>query len=131
MTSPKRLQHIRLELARSKAYPNGSPRCGYEFAAPLDGANHIDVGAWKELREKCSVNRFWENEVDTVGRLVHRSGGDGGATWIFDYDKRRRDDDQAGYRFGSHAFVTGEYVTLRDQDSEHTFKIVSVEGARA
>jgi hypothetical protein len=48
---------------------------------------------------------------------------------VFDYDKTRVDDDEAGYRFGAHAMVPGEYVTLRDRDSEHTFRIVSVERA--
>jgi len=48
---------------------------------------------------------------------------------VFDYDKRRTDDDEAGYRFGAHRIAPGEYLTLRDEDSEHTFKVVSVENA--
>ena len=63
------------------------------------------------------------------GRLAHKPGGSGGATWVFDYDERRLDDDEAGYRFGAHSFVPGEYVTVRDQDNSHTFRVVAVENA--
>ena len=35
-----------------------------------------------------------------------------------------------GYRFGSHAFAPGEYVSISEEDGElHTFKVVSVEAA--
>ncbi len=38
--------------------------------------------------------------------------------------------DEAGYRFGAHAFMPGEYVSIRDEDGEmHTFQVVSVEPA--
>ena len=37
---------------------------------------------------------------------------------------------KAGYRFGAHAFVPGEYVSIRDEDGEsHTFHVVSVQPA--
>ena len=46
---------------------------------------------------------------------------------VFDYDDSRLDDDEAGYRFGAHTFVPGEYVTVSDQGSSHTFRVVAVE----
>ena len=50
------------------------------------------------------------------------------ADWIFDYDETAEDDDEAGYRFGTHAFRPGEYVSIRDEDGEmHTFMVVSVQ----
>jgi len=61
--------------------------------------------------------------------LVHKPGGAEHARWVFDYDKSRTDDDEAGYRFGAHRFAPGEYLTLRDEEQEHTFRIVSVENA--
>jgi hypothetical protein len=76
------------------------------------------------------VRRFWEGEDDEVGRLVHKSGGAEHARWIFDYDETAEDDDEAGYRFGDHAFRNGEYVSIRDENGEmHTFQVVSVEPA--
>lgn len=129
MTLPQVFKLIRLNLARSKEFPAGSPRHGYEFVAPLDDDGHIDVDLWKEHRDECWVRRFWQGEPDQLGHLVHKPGGSQGARWIFDYDESRDDDDEAGYRFGTHVFAPGEYLTLRDSESErdYTFMIVAVE----
>ena len=77
------------------------------------------------------MRRFWHGEDDRVGQLVHKPGGQEHARWVFDYDASRTDDDEAGYRFGAHAFIPGEYVTLQDEDQEeaHTFRVVSIEPA--
>lgn len=129
MALPHTFKRIRLHLARSKEFPQGSARRGYEFVAPLDAKGHIDPKLWQEQREHCGVRRFWEGEDDQIGRLVHKPGGSEHARWIFDYDRNRVDDDEAGYRFGAHIFAPGEYVTIRDQDEAHTFRVISVEPA--
>jgi hypothetical protein len=124
---PHVLKRIRLNLARSKAFPAGSAHHGYEFVAPLDASGHIDIDLWRKHRDHCGVRRFWGDEEEH-GRLVHRSGGSEHTRWVFDYDDATEDDDEAGYRFGSHAFRPGEYVSIRDEDGEmHTFQVVSVE----
>ncbi len=124
------LQRIRLHLARSPEFPAGSARHGYEFLAPLDAAGHIDLAAWKRLRERCTVTRFWGNDAPEHGHLVHRAGGTQGATWVFDYEPGASEDDEAGYRFGDHAFVPGEYVSVREEDGDmHTFVVFSVVAA--
>lgn len=129
-TLPHELKRIRLNLARSKAHPQGSSRHGYEFVAPLDASGHIDPVLWQKHREHCRVRRFWAGESDEIGRLVHKPGGTEHARWIFDYDLAAEDDDEAGYRFGAHAFRPGEYVSIRDEDGEmHTFQVASVESA--
>jgi hypothetical protein len=129
-TLPHVLKRIRLNLARSKEFPSGSSRHGYEFVAPLDAKGHIDAELWRKHRDHCRVRRFWEGEPDEVGRLVHRPGGAGHARWVFDYENVAEEDDEAGYRFGAHAFMPGEYVSIRDEDGEmHTFQVVSVEPA--
>jgi len=129
-TLPHVLKRIRLNLARSKEFPSGSSRHGYEFVAPLDASGHIDVELWRKHRDHCRVRRFWEGEPDEVGHLVHRPGGAGHARWVFDYEDVAEEDDEAGYRFGAHAFMPGEYVSIRDEDGEmHTFQVVSVEPA--
>lgn len=129
MKLPRAFKRVRLHLARSKDFPSGSARHGYEFVAPLDSEGHIDVELWKAHRDHCQVRRFWQGEDDRIGYLVLKPGGSAHARWIFDYDKKRVDDDEAGYRFGTHLFKVGEYLTLRDEESDHTFKIVSVEDA--
>ena len=75
MTLPRAFKRIRLELARSKEFPTGSARHGYEFVAPLDDNGHIDPKLWQEHRDHCRVRRFWNDEPDEIGRLVHKPGG--------------------------------------------------------
>jgi hypothetical protein len=126
---PHELKRIRLNLARSKEFPDGSAARGYEFVAPLDASGHIDVELWRTYREHCRARRFWDGEEE-VGRLIHRSGGREHARWVFDYAEASEEDDEAGYRFGAHLFRIGEYVSIRDEDGEmHTFKVVAVEPA--
>jgi len=126
---PHVFKRIRLDLARSKEFPTGSTRHGYEFVAPLDARGHIDPELWAKHRDHCRVRRFWGGEEE-IGRLVHKPGGPEHARWIFDYDETAEEDDEAGYRFGAHAFRPGEYVSIRDEEGEmHTFKVVSVEPA--
>ncbi|WP_289032391.1 hypothetical protein [uncultured Roseibium sp.] len=117
------LKKIRLNLARTKDHPNGSAQHGYEFTAPLDDGGHIDAGLWKKERDHCRVRRFWGGEEEEIGHLVHRPGG----SWAFHYDIEGEDDDEAGYRFGSHAFQPGEYVSIKDEDGDlFTFQVVTV-----
>jgi hypothetical protein len=130
MSLPHAFKRIRLELARSKDFPTGSARHGYEFVAPLDTKGHIDVPLWQRHKDQCRVRRFWTGEDDQIGRLIHKPGGAEHARWVFDYNPDRDDDDEAGYRFGAHAFAPGEYVSIRDDDDEmHTFQVASVQPA--
>jgi hypothetical protein len=125
-TLPHNFKRIRLNLARSKEFPQGSAKHGYEFVAPLDAEGHIDVEAWRKDSDHCRVVRFWEGEDDQVGRLEHKPGGPRGR-WIFDYDPQDADDDESGFHFESHAFRQGEYVSIRDEGGEmHTFQVMSV-----
>ncbi len=127
VASDSALKKIRLNLARTKQYPAGSIRHGYEFIAPLDQSGRIDVDAWKAHRPACTVRRFWGDEPVEKGFLVHRPGGVSGATWGFEYDGSTHEDDEAGYRFGEHMFRPGEYVSIRESDGEmHTFQVVAV-----
>ena len=129
-TLPHTFKRIRLNLARSKEFPQGSTRHGYEFVAPLDDKDHIDVALWKQHRDHCRVRRFWVGEDDEVGQLVHKPGGPEHGRWMFDYNPKRADDDESGYRFSAHAFRPGEYVSIRDEDGEmHTYQVASVEPA--
>jgi len=127
---PHVFKRIRLNLARSKEFPVGSSRHGYEFVAPLDDKGHIDPEQWRQHREYCRVRRFWGGEPDEIGRLIYKPGGPEHSRWVFDYDETAEEDDEAGYRFASHAFVPGEYVSIRDEDGEmHTFQVATVQPA--
>lgn len=126
------LHRITLHLARSKQFPEGSSRYGYEIAAPLDKQGHLDQEQWSDKRAYCRVRRFWAGEGERQGVLVHRSGGAGGATWMIDYNQGRSGDEEAGYRLHQHRFIEGEYVTIEDEDGKpHTFQVASVERAES
>ena len=122
------LQTIRLELARDPEHPEGSSRHGYEFVAPLQDDGHIDAEAWRKERKNCRVWRFWFGEPDEFGHLVHTRA----RTWAFHYDiKGEPDDDEPGYRFDSHVFAEGEYVSIREHDGRlRTFRVTGVRPAR-
>lgn len=120
---PHGFRRIRLELAREKGFPDGSREFGYVFTAPLDADGKIEPTLWAKHRDLCRVVKFRPDEADENGHLVRRPGG----SWAFRYDITGTDDDEAGYRFGDERFVTGEYVSIHEDDEMHTFRIVSVE----
>jgi len=126
--SASALKKITLNAARSKAFPDGSIRHGYDFVAPLTADGHIDLNAWKSHRGECFAHRFWGDEPRQSGLLVHRAGGHGGATWGFELGTGAKlDEEEEGFRFGDHAFRAGEYVSIREEDGELlTFKVISV-----
>ena len=125
-----RMRRIKLELARTKGHPEGSHGDGYDFVAPLDESGHISLEGWKKERALCFVHRLEGGVVVERGLLTHRAGGAGGSTWVFDYDPNATVDEEAGYRFGAHAFVPGEYVSIRDEDGElHTYQVASIGAA--
>ena len=119
------LKRIRLTLARDPEAPAGNDHCGYQFVAPIGEDGHIDVEAWREHRAECSVRRFWQGEADEHGHLIHTRG----RTWAFHYDiDGDGEDDEPGYKFDSHVFKPGEYVSIREHDGRlRTFKVAAVE----
>jgi hypothetical protein len=119
------LHKIRLELARTPEFPEGSADCGYEFIAPLDRAGHLDSRAWSRDKEKCTVRRFWLRENDEHGRLRHHPGG----VWAFSY--RGEESEEPIFRLDKHVFQTGAYVSVTEHDGiARPFKVVDVEATR-
>ena len=121
------LRKVTLHAARSKEFPEGSIRHGYDFIAPLTEDGHIDLEAWKAHRGECFAHRFWAGEPTMQGLLVHRAGGRGGSTWAFEWKSLEAADEDEGFRFGDHAFKVGEYVSIGEAEGELlTFRVVSV-----
>jgi len=118
------LKRIRLTLARDPEAPLGNANCGYEFVALLQEDGHIDAEAWRKHKAQCSVRRFWKGEDDEHGHLIHTRG----RTWAFHYDiDGDVDEDEPGYKFDSHVFKPGEYVSIREHDGRlRTFKVDAV-----
>lgn len=113
---------IRLELARTKTFPEGSRNHGYEFFVPLDEEGYLDVEEWKRHRAKCTVHRFWEGEDEEDGFLVRTRG----RVWAFSY-RPGEEDDEPIFRFEAHRFKEGEYVSITEHTGETLpFKVISV-----
>lgn len=120
-----KLKKIRLDLARDKQFPTGSARHGYEIIAPLTAEGHFDLEVWRKTKEKCRIHRFWVGEEDEYGHLMHSRGG-----WAFHYDLGAGEthDDDVGYRFGSHVFKPGEYVSIQEWDGEmRTYRVTTIQ----
>ena len=116
------LKTIRLELARTREFPDGNSRCGYEFVAPLDADGHIDAEGYKSVKAQCRVRRFWVGEKTEEGSLLHL----GRDRWVFSYEPGS-DDDEPAFKFDRHVFKPGEYVSVTEHDGvTRPFKVVSV-----
>ena len=119
------LKHIRLELARTPDFPEGSARHGYEFVAPLDDKGHLHTLDWPAQKGACTVRRFWQGMDDEHGALIHRRDG----SWAFSYAPGE-DDDEPIFKFDRHRFTIGEYVTITEHDGvARPFRVARVEPA--
>ena len=116
------LKHVRLELARTPDFPEGSARHGYEFMAPLDDTGHLHSLDWPTQKGACTVRRFWRGMDDEHGALIHRRDG----SWAFSYAPGE-DDDEPIFKFDKHRFTVGEYVTITEHDGvARPFRVTSV-----
>ena len=123
------LKKVTLHAARSKEFPDGSIRHGYEFAAPLTpepGGSTWRPGRLVAANVSCiasgATNRrsavFWCIAPAGAAARAGRSNTD---------RSPRRDEEEAGYRFGDHVFRVGEYVSIREEGGELVpFKVVEV-----
>jgi hypothetical protein len=116
------LMRVRLELARSPDFPEGSAAHGYEFIAPLNKDGRIDATAWKQLKDQCRVTRFWGDEPEETGSLRHVGHG-----WRFDYDKADDADDEPFFKLDKHPLSPGEYVSIKEHDGvQRPFRVLMV-----
>jgi len=116
------LMRVRLTLARSPDFPEGSSAHGYEFVAPLNKDGRIDASAWKKLKDKCRVTRFWGDSPEETGELRHVGQG-----WRFDYNKSDDTDDEPFFKLDKHALTPGEYVSITEHDGvQRPFRVLMV-----
>jgi hypothetical protein len=118
------LMTIRLELGRTREFPQGDARHGYEFVAPLDPDGHLDPVTWKRQKDCCLVQSFRPGSELRRGKLRHVGQG-----WRFDYVAGIEDDEPL-FKLERHVIAPGLYLTVKEEDGEERpFKIVSVRPA--
>lgn len=66
---------VRLELASSWQFPRGSAGRSYLIRLPLTDEGAIDTPALESQPARATVRRYWPNEADMVGYLVHTPMG--------------------------------------------------------
>jgi hypothetical protein len=118
------LYRIELELAREPGHPEGDPDHTYRLHLPLTDDWHIDQSCYHDMPDWSRVVRKRPGEDAVGGRILRGPGG----RWLFDYSDASTLDDEVGFRLSGERFVTGEYVSIREDDGKmHVFRIVSVQ----
>lgn len=113
---------IRLELARTDGFPNGSPARAYLLRLPLDANGLIDVAEFQARPALATVRRYWVNEPDRSGYLIHKK-----SKWVFSYALGDADDESL-FHLESHSLNLGEYVTITETDGQVLpFRVVRCE----
>lgn len=115
------LMTIRLELGRTRGFPQGDPSHGYEFVAPLNSQGHLDAEEWRLEKGRCAVRSFRPGQSDRRGMLCHVGQG-----WRFDYLPGRSDDDEPFFKLDRHVIAAGLYVTVKEDGVERPFRIAAV-----
>ncbi|MEQ6331912.1 hypothetical protein [Sphingobium sp. MK2] len=101
---------IRLELASSPAFPNGSVARSYVLRLPLGEDGVIDESAYRAHPELATVRRFWPNEPDRHGSLLRTAEG-----WALAYAPGKEDDERL-FRLDAQAIRAGNMITLIEPD---------------
>lgn len=113
---------VKLELARTNQFPNGSPSRSYLIRLPLDDTGLIDETARAKEPARATVRRFWPNEPDQSGYVLKSNSG-----WVFSYAVGKADDENI-FQLEDHPIRVGEYLTLTEPDgTRYPFHVVRAE----
>jgi hypothetical protein len=111
---------VRLGLARTAEFPEGSAAHAYVLRLPIDDDGFIERAAMKHPSESPMVHRMWPNELDQVGMVISQRAG-----WAFSYEVGDADDEGI-FHLEHHPIRIGEYLTITEADGKRLpFKVVS------
>lgn len=111
---------IRLELARTDGFPNGSVGRAYLLRLPLDECGRVDLDIYQNHPERATVRRYWPNEPDRNGYLIYRQGG-----WVFSYAVNDPGD-VTPLNLESHPFRLDENLVITEHDGTRLpFRVAS------
>jgi hypothetical protein len=66
---------VRLELASNWEFPRGSASRSYLIRLPLNEDGAIDRDTLESQPARATVRRYWPNQADMLGYLVHTQPG--------------------------------------------------------
>lgn len=113
--------NIRLELARTADFPEGSASRCYLLRLPIGTDGLIDEPSMKDTPERATVRRFWPNQPDLSGYVIRTPMG-----WAFSY-RPGEDDDESVFHLEHHPIRLGEYITLTEPNGERLpFRVASL-----
>jgi len=112
---------VRLELARTREFPEGSASRAYLLRLPLRDDGFIDEREIKSFPARATVHRFWPNQPELAGYVVRTPKG-----WALSYEIGE-EDDEAFFHLETHPIRIGEYVTLTEPDGQKLpFRVTSL-----
>ena len=113
---------IRLDLARTADFPQGSAGISYLLDLPLNEDGRIDVNRVRKEPERARVLRSLPNAPDLTGYVLRAPSG-----WVFSYAPGERDDENV-FHLETHAIRPGEYLTLTESDGRQLpLRVASVQ----
>jgi len=113
---------IRLELAGTRDFPNGSASRCYILRIPLDEDGYIVPSEIKAAPRHAVVRRFWPNEAEMAGYVIPTQRG-----WGFTY---RRGDEGEGpvFQLETHPMTLGARISVMEPDGRVLpFRVASVQ----
>jgi hypothetical protein len=111
---------IRLELARTPHYPQGSPAHAYVMRLPVDDNGVLEKHILRDPDQRPVVRRFWPGEADREGVVIPKGRG-----WVFSYSPGESDDETL-FHLENHPIAVGQYLTITEADGEKLpFRVTS------
>lgn len=111
---------IRLELARTPEYPEGSSAHAYVLRLPIDDNGMLEKHILLDPEQEPVVRRFWPGEADREGVVIPKGRG-----WVFSYAPGETDD-EALFHLENHPIAVGQYLTITEANGEKLpFKVTS------
>lgn len=99
---------VRIALARTPQFPQGSTSHAYELIVPLDEDNRIDQAAFKAFPARASVQHVEPGRPVKRGAILLRNG-----RYTFSYAPGDADDETI-YHLENHPLGIGDYVTITE-----------------
>lgn len=110
---------IRLDLARTEDFPQGSAGRSYLLRLPLGEDGRIDEAALRGNPGHATVRRFWPSQPDMIGSVVRTASG-----WAFCYEP---EEGERHFHFEAGPMRLGGEIVLTEPDgSPLPFRVASL-----